>query len=151
MSYRLTASQAVGAERHAQREQSRLNVMSLSRLIGASAVIGVGIPFVTTTLVYAFAPAADHLSGLLSPLIIFLALSCRLLWPPIVAVVELMRQGVMPNDFLSPLLAEALVNGLIYAALGMLLWYAVFRHRGAWLAFAAVIMLFWSRHLELFL
>ena len=122
---------------------------SPARLIAASAIIGVGVPFVTTTLLHAFAPVVDWMPGFLGAPALLLALSCRLLWPPIGKVIELMRQGVMPNDFLPFLIGEALLNALTYAALGALLWYALYRRRWAWLAFAGVLILFWSRPLGL--
>ena len=123
---------------------------SPGRLVADAATIGVGVPLVATTLLYAFAPAVDRMPGLLCALAFVLTASFRLLWPPIVNVWVLMRQGLMPNDFLPFLVGEALLNGLIYAAFGALL-YALYRRRWGWLALVGSLMLFWSRPLGHFL
>jgi hypothetical protein len=117
---------------------------SPGRLVAAAAIIGVGVPLVATTLLYALAPAVERMPGLLRAPAFVLTLSLRLLWPPIGKVWELRRQGLMPNDFLPSLIGEALLNGLSYAALGALLWYALYRRRWAWLAIAGVLIFFWS-------
>src|SRR5262245_22394738 len=122
---------------------------SPSRLVAAAALTGVGVPLVATTLLYGSAPALDRMPGLLRAPTFVLAL--RLLWPPIGKVVELMRQGLMPNDFLPSLIGEALLNGLTYAAFAALLWYALYRGRWGWLALAGALIFFWSRPLGHFL
>jgi len=38
------------------------------------------------------------------------ALSLRALWPPMVKVIDLMRQGVDPGDFLGFLVSQAVIN-----------------------------------------
>jgi hypothetical protein len=116
---------------------------SPGRLVAAAAIIGVGVPLVATTLLYALAPAVERMPSLLRAPAFVLTLSLRLL-PPIGKVWELMRQGLMPDDFLPSLIGEALLNGLTYAALGALLWYALYRRRWAWLANAGVLIFFWS-------
>lgn len=88
---------------------------SPGRLVADAAIIGVGVPLVATTLLYVLALAVDRMPGLLRAPAFALTASFRLLWPPRVDVWVLMRQGLMPNDFLPSLIGEALLNGLTYA------------------------------------
>jgi hypothetical protein len=68
---------------------------SPDRLVVPAAIIRVGVPFVATTFLYALAPAVDPLPALLRASAFVLVPSFRLLWPPVVRVLELERQEVM--------------------------------------------------------
>jgi hypothetical protein len=110
---------------------------SPGRLVATSAIIGFGVPIVATTLLCTIAFAVDRMPGLLRAPSLAVALSFRLLWPPVGRELELLRQGVSPNDLLPSLIGEALMNGLTYAAFGALLWYALYRRHWAWLVLAS--------------
>jgi len=118
---------------------------SPDRFVAAAAIIGAAVPVVATTIFYTLAPAVDRMPRLFWVPAFIVALSLRALWPPMVKVIDLMRQGVDPGNFVGFLVSEAIINAFTYAALGALLWYALYRRRWAWGAFAGILVLFWLR------
>src|SRR5262250_1931995 len=95
---------------------------SADRFVAQAALIGAAVPVVATTIIYTFGPAVDRLPRLFWVPAFIVALALRALWPPMVKVIELMRQGVYPGDFLGFLVSEAFINAFTYAALGALIW-----------------------------
>jgi len=121
-----------------------------ARFIALSSGAGLLLPPVATAFVYSIFTTADRLpSGWAHDTVLLstpIAFASILLWPPAMDAYRY-KIGGNPDGMLSLLAQGALMNGVTFAVLGALLWYALYRRPWAWYALAGVAAAHWGASL----
>lgn len=68
-----------------------------------------------------------------------------LAWPRFIEVMEMFRMGQSPSDIAWITVSGALMNGLVWAVVGALAWYALYRRSWAWHFILGVLEVHWWR------
>jgi len=121
-----------------------------ARVIALFSGAGLLLPPVATAFVYTIFTTLDRLpSGWGRDTVLLttpIAVASILLWPPALEASVYKIDG-NPDGMLDLLAQGVLVNGVTFAVLGALLWYALNRRPWAWYALAGVAAVHWEASL----